>query len=62
MSGAERPDFRAAAAEPDVCQLLREQLVEVIASIHLQAAIMQGLALEDPDERPVTRLDSRSST
>ncbi|MFF4466792.1 hypothetical protein ACFY13_46025 [Streptomyces mirabilis] len=54
MSGARWLYRAAAAGAPDVSQLLREQLVEVISSIRSQAAMMHGLALEGAGDLPVT--------
>ncbi|MFE9442145.1 hypothetical protein ACFYO2_24790 [Streptomyces sp. NPDC006602] len=48
--GLGSPHFRAAATEPFVCQLLREQLVEVITRIRSQTAMGHGRVLEDMDE------------
>lgn len=54
MSGAERPGAAATGGAPGACQLLREQLVEVISSIRSHASMMHGLALDGAGDRPVT--------
>ncbi|MBT2493232.1 hypothetical protein J7E96_32980 [Streptomyces sp. ISL-96] len=46
MCDAERTSSAAAATESRICQMLREHLVEVIASIRSQAEMVQVLALD----------------
>ncbi|MCX4425959.1 hypothetical protein [Streptomyces mirabilis] len=54
MSGVERPGAAAGGGAPGVCQLLREQLVEVVSSIRSHVVVMHGLALDGAGDRPVT--------
>lgn len=44
----------AAGRAPGACQLLREQLVEVVSSLRSHVVVMHGPALDGAGDRPVT--------
>ncbi|MCX4595868.1 hypothetical protein OG819_41305 [Streptomyces sp. NBC_01549] len=54
MNSTERPGAAATGGAPDVCQLLREQLVEMIASVRSHATMTHGLAFDGAGDRPAT--------